>query len=134
MVICRIEYEDLQVEKPMKADPQSAWMLKSVMRQAKRADEVGKRTHAQTMQTISVLLRLVPLKQSRYLVPSDTALSMALVCAIMARVCSTCSGGARELRRRRSEERASSGRECRTSHQGDSGAKKQAMRIGTGHI
>ena len=86
-----------------------------------------------TMQAISVRRRLVPRKQSRYEVPACMTFSTSSVWIIWAM---RSSEGIPPALSEPSERRlalASSSRPCRTSHQGDSGAKKTPARMGTGH-
>ena len=87
------------------------------------------------MQTISVRRRSVPLKQAAYEVPVFISFSSSVVCSIMATVLSTLKSGSPCFEVSMSSDRlASSNRPCRTSHQGDSGAIKQPIRIGIGQI
>ena len=88
------------------------------------------------MHAISVRRRSEPLKQSQYEVPEEICFSSSLVWDIMAMVESASKlslPSLLEVRRRR-EALASATRPLRTSHQGDSGAKMQPIRIGRGQI
>src|ERR1700761_9487994 len=90
---------------------------------------------AQVKQMISVRRRSVPLKQSKYDVPSEKALSSAFVCSIIAIVSSalkfgSCSGDVSLCRARLAPSRSPR----LMSHQGDSGARETPTMSGNGQI
>lgn len=64
--------------------------------------------------------------------PAEICFSSSLVCDIMAMVESALNVGSERVVRRRRAFFASAVRECRISHQGDSGAKRIPIRRGRG--